>query len=225
MNPPPNEQPFYAGIFGVFCSGCNELVVAKSGNKLHVPSRRTLKRYLSKHTCSTSTTPHPSNWNGIEKELTRSQQAIRKKAATDPHFAQAKINALFPNGCYSTKSSVYYCSNCGYSTSRKEEISGHFGKKNRRSFGCQQTDHSRQGDVMFGPGGLKCPKEIIDGARRGDFPTAFLDVTASSAVKRRRLNDTATASVTQVQQTNALQVPETAGGTLPLCFYSLSYTI
>lgn len=222
MNPPPTEPPLYAGIFGVFCSGCDKLVV-KHGNILHVPASRTIQRFWKSRSCCTSggtVSNHRSvNCMRIEEELIRSQQAIRRKAAADPVYAQEKINNLFPNGSCSTHT-AHFCSNCGYSSQRKQEFIQHFGKKNR--FGCQQSHHSCRGEIMVGPQ-LKCPSEMI-GVRRGEFLTALLRLQDSSCNKRQRLNGTesqtatAAANITLTQQTNTPPVLEARVGMLCLNF-------
>ena len=202
-------SPLYAGIFGVFCSHCDDLVT-KSGNTLLIPSLRSLQRYVNSHSCYQAQDSDKLSCRKIRDELIQSHRAIQEKAERDQSFAQRQLNNIFPNGeCISV--SAYTCRNCGYINKDKTDFLKHFRKK-RNPLSCNQLQHaSDKVEVIVGENGMKCPRLIMNNILSGEFPAAFsLGPTSSPSNKRRRLgvSESSTASlVTPMQGGIAQRTP------------------
>ena len=157
-----------AGIFGVYCSKCNKKVKLK-GNSLVIPDEQTLRRHFEKNKCYTG--PTPPNCYEVERELIRSQNALRAAAVVDNELGKRKIHAIFPSG-QTTTHRAHACLKCGYSAQNKRDFNYHFGNKNQ--FGCSQTFDASPGKILVCVGryDITCPKQMLDDAARGIFGTS-----------------------------------------------------
>jgi len=157
-----------AGIFGVYCSKCNKKVKLK-GNSLVIPDEQTLRRHFKKNKCYTG--PTPPNCYEVERELIRSQNAIRAAAVADNELGKHKIHAVFPSG-QTTTHRAHACLKCGYSAKDNRDFKDHFGKRNQ--FGCSQVFDASPGKILVFVGryDITCPKQMLDDAARGIFGTS-----------------------------------------------------
>ena len=156
-----------AGIFGVYCSKCNKKVKS-TGNSLLIPDEQTLRRHFANYKCYTG--PNPPNCYELERELIRSQNALRAAAEVNNDLGKRKIGAIFPIGQTSTHR-AHVCQKCGYSAKNRRDFNYHFGKRNL--FGCSQISDASavKIDVCVGRYDITCPKQMLDQAARGIFCT------------------------------------------------------
>ena len=173
-----------AGIFGVYCSKCNKKVKLK-GNSLVIPDEQSLRRHFKKNKCYTG--PTPPNCYEVERELIRSQKAVRAAAVADNELGKRKINLVFPSG-QTTTHRAHACLKCGYSTKNKRDFNYHFGNKNQ--FGCSQIFDASQEKILVCVGryDITCPQQMLDDAARGIFrtpnstPNKRMKTTTNSAI-------------------------------------------
>lgn len=190
-----------AGIFGVYCSKCNNKI-KKKGNSLYPPDEQTLRRHFKDNHCYTG--PNPPNCYAVERELIRSQSAIQLAAKSNSDLARSKIADMFPNG-QTTTYRAHVCMNCGYSSKDSKDFKSHFGPRN--AYSCLQSTDMSNGkiDVCSGRCDIVCPKHLLEDAARGVFHTP---------IKRRRSNQQSqmpnqhtVVSTISIQQVNNLPLP------------------
>jgi hypothetical protein len=176
--PPPPVPPLpshflTAGIFGVYCSSCNQ-GVKKKGNGLFIPDSETIRRHFKSCRCYNGA--KPPNAVNTERELIRSQDAIQAAAKNNHQIAEQKIALVFSPG---TEYKAYVCNKCGYSSKRMDVFRKHFGKSN--PYECQQATDASSGkvDVCKGKYDITCPKHFL---------TAVIDGNFSRPTKRPRNN-------------------------------------
>ncbi len=171
--PPPPPLPetlpshsLVAGIFGVYCTKCNQSV-KKKGNLLDVPDAKTIRRHLKSCVCYSGGTKPPNAVN-IERELITSQDAIHSAVKNNPQLAADKIALIFPDGT-TPEHKAYVCNKCGYSSKRKNLFVTHFGAGN--VYGCHlETDASSEKvHVCEGKYGITCPKHFFTLVQEGCY--------------------------------------------------------
>ena len=188
---PPSAHGLTAGIYGVYCTRCND-TVKKNGNLLFPPDDNTIRNHLRKYHCYVGDTA--PNAIQIERELARSQEAIHSVAKRNHELAVQKIALIFPNGSDTSIHRAYVCNNCGFSAKTKRNFSYHFGPRNY--YGCLKDSHASKGmvDVCTGICNITCPKSFLEKAANGDLVLP----------KRQRLNDTNNKNIEAGQATAAI---------------------
>ena len=154
-----------AGIFGVYCTKCNQSVKQK-GNLLDVPDAKTIRSHIKRYGCYTG--GKPPNAVNIERELITSQDAIHSAVKNNPQLAADKIALIFPAGI-TADHKAHVCNKCGYSSKRKDWFVAHFGAGN--AYGCHlATDASSEKvHVCKGKYGITCPKHFLNAVVEGRF--------------------------------------------------------
>ena len=188
---PPSAHGLTAGIYGVYCTRCND-TVKKNGNLLFPPDDNTIRNHLRKYHCYVGDTA--PNAIHIERELERSQEAIHSAAKRNHELAIKKIALIFPNGSDTSIHRAHVCNNCGFSAKTKRNFSYHFGPRNY--YGCLKDSHASKGmvDVCTGICNITCPKSFLEKAANGDLVLP----------KRQRLNDTNNKNIEAGQATAAI---------------------
>ena len=167
LPPPPQHPPPWhsltAGIFGVYCTSCNQRVKQR-GNLLFPPDSKTIRLHLKNHGCYDGA--KLPNAVKIESELITSQDALHFAVKDKPQLAAEKIELVFPPRTI-VQYNAHICNKCGYTSKNKKVFQSHFREGNE--YGCQYFTDASRGEVCQGKYGITCPKHFLTAVVAGTF--------------------------------------------------------